>query len=94
MTSKAIGPLAPWRLPASILTAAGTSGMQLVDATTSGVGLDLALARTIGVGAITWIVLGRIDRVIASVDADDVPPVEPIDATATDPADVEHDRAA
>ena len=87
--SRSVGPIAPWRLPATVLTAAATSGVRLFDATTTGVGLDEALVRTLAVGAITWVVLGRIDRVIASVDAaaEDAPVPEPIDATAHDPAD-------
>jgi hypothetical protein len=63
------GPLGPWKLSLSVVVAAACTGMPLTRAATSGVGLDMALARSFGAGFLTWIVVGSVNRVIASADA-------------------------
>ena len=59
------GPLGPWRLALVMLAVASTSGAVLAQSVQTGVGLDLALGRALGVAVVLWILLGWIDRVLA-----------------------------
>lgn len=59
------GPLGPWRLALVMLAVVSTSGAVLAQAVQTGVGLDLALVRALGVAVVLWILLGSIDRVLA-----------------------------
>lgn len=68
------GPLGPWRLSISVLVSLGFTGVALWNAAQTGVDTDMALLRSFGVAFITWIALGRLNRVLASDDADDTPP--------------------
>ena len=61
----ASGPLGPWRLALVMLAVAGTSGTALIQSAQTGVGLDNALARALGVAVVLWILLGSIDRMLA-----------------------------
>jgi len=61
----ASGPIGPWRLALVMLAVASTSGAVLVQSAQTGVGLDLALGRALGVAVVLWILLGSIDRVLA-----------------------------
>ena len=61
----ASGPLGPWRLALVMLAVAGTSGAVLAQSVQTGVGLDMALARALGVAVVLWILLGSIDRMLA-----------------------------
>ena len=58
------GPLAPWRLCLVVALAAVTTGMPLVNAAKTGVGLDMALLRSFGIAFLAWVALGRINRVL------------------------------
>jgi len=64
------GPLAPWRLALVVALAAATTGMPLLDAAKTGVGLDLALLRSFGIAFLGWIALGRINHVLRQASAD------------------------
>ena len=64
------GPLAPWRLCIVVGVSSLTTGMALVHAAESGNGLDLALLRSFGIAFVTWIALGKINRVIGQVETD------------------------
>jgi hypothetical protein len=59
------GPIGPWRLALVMLAVASTSGAVLAQSVQTGVGLDLALGRALGVAVVLWILLGSIDRVLA-----------------------------
>ena len=59
------GPLGPWRLVLVMLAVGSTSGAVLAQSVQTGVGLDLALGRALGVAVVLWILLGSIDRVLA-----------------------------
>lgn len=74
------GPLGPWRLSASVLAAAVTSGPQLVAATSTGHELDQALGRSLAVASVTWVLLGVINRILARTTVVD-------DETAPEPDD-------
>ena len=65
----ASGPLGPWRLVLVMLAVAGTSGAVLAQSVQTGVGLDMALARALGVAVVLWILLGSIDRMLAHAHA-------------------------
>lgn len=62
------GPLGPWRLSLSIIVAAAFTGMPLSDAATTGDGLDLALLRSFGVAFLTWIAVGRVNRMLGQAE--------------------------
>jgi len=64
------GPLAPWRLCIVVGVSSLTTGMALVHAAQSGVGLDLALLRSFGIAFVIWIALGKINRVLGQVETD------------------------
>ena len=59
------GPIGPWRLVLVMLAVVSTSGAVLAQSVQTGVGLDLALGRALGVAVVLWILLGSIDRVLA-----------------------------
>ncbi|MGE0000369.1 MAG: hypothetical protein AB7L17_21855 [Ilumatobacteraceae bacterium] len=63
------GPLGPWKLSLSVVVAAAFTGMPLTRAATSGVGLDMALARSFGAGFLTWVVVGSVNRIVANAEA-------------------------
>jgi len=81
----ASGPLGPWRLVIVMLAVAGTSGAVLAQSVQTGVGLDMALARALGVAVVLWILLGSIDRMLAHAHARHAAD-EHAALTATDPA--------
>jgi hypothetical protein len=81
----ASGPLGPWRLVLVMLAVAGTSGAVLAQAVQTGVGLDNALARALGVAVVLWILLGSIDRMLAHAHARHVEEAQ-LALTETDPA--------
>jgi hypothetical protein len=62
------GPLGPWKLSLSVVISAAFTGMPLARAATSGVGLDMALARSFAAGLLTWVVVGSVNRVIANAE--------------------------
>jgi hypothetical protein len=64
-TKPASGPVGPWRLALVMLAVASTSGAALVQSAQTGVGLDHALGRALGVAVVLWILLGSIDRMLA-----------------------------
>ena len=84
----ASGPIGPWRLALVVLAVAGTSGAVLAQSVQTGVGLDLALGRALGVAVVLWILLGSIDRVLARAQharhADENASVTAADPTASD----------
>lgn len=60
------GPLAPYRFAIVVVFALVVAGRPLWDATETGVGIDAALIR-IGVAALfAWIVVGRINKILAA----------------------------
>lgn len=81
----ASGPLGPWRLALVMLAVAGTSGAVLVQSVQTGVGLDNALARALGVAVVLWILLGSIDRMLAHAHARHVAEAQLL-LSETDPA--------
>ena len=66
------GPLAPWRLVLVVALAAVTTGMPLMHAAQTGVGLDMALLRSFGIAFLAWVALGRINRVLGRAAADEL----------------------
>jgi hypothetical protein len=82
------GPLGPWRLALVMLAVVSTSGAVLVQSVKTGVDLDLALGRALGVAVVLWILLGWIDRVLARAQharhADESASVTAADPTTTD----------
>ena len=70
------GPLGPWKLSISVAVSAAFTGLPLYDAVVTGVGTDMALLRSFGVGFLTWIAASSVNRVVAtaqqSVEADSV----------------------
>jgi len=60
------GPLAPWRLVIVVTVSALLTGSKLIDAVSSGVGVDFALMRSFGVAFIVWIALGIINKVLVT----------------------------
>jgi hypothetical protein len=63
------GPLGPWRLSIAVLVTALTSGSALFRSATTGVGVDMALGRSFGIAFVTWIVLGSINKMLATAEA-------------------------
>lgn len=63
------GPLGPWRLSLSILATAAFTGLPLLQAAATGVGLDMALVRSFGVAFLCWIALGSATRMLAQAEA-------------------------
>ncbi|MEK7423104.1 MAG: hypothetical protein AAB131_04610 [Actinomycetota bacterium] len=63
------GPLGPWRLSLSILATAAFTGLPLLRAAATGVGLDMALVRSFGVAFLSWIALGSATRMLAQAEA-------------------------
>lgn len=70
VTVRTVGPLDPWRLPAVVVGVAVTSGAALLEATRTGVHLDLVLLRAFVVGLVIWVLLGVINRVLAQAKVD------------------------
>jgi hypothetical protein len=64
------GPLAPWRLVLCVALAAVTTGMPLMAAARTGVGLDMALLRSFGIAFVAWVALGKINRVLGQAATD------------------------
>ena len=64
------GPLAAWRLSLAVGASFLLTGMPLVRAARDHVDLDLALVRSLALAALVWIVLGGINRVLATAEAD------------------------
>ncbi|MEX1107062.1 MAG: hypothetical protein WEB78_12760 [Ilumatobacteraceae bacterium] len=69
ISKKGLGPLGPWRLAIAIGTSAAFTGMPLVDAATTGVDIDMALLRSLGVAFLTWISVGALNKALF-----DIPP--------------------
>jgi hypothetical protein len=59
------GPIGPWRLALVMLAVVSTSGAVVAQSVQTGVDIDLALGRALGVAVVLWILLGSIDRVLA-----------------------------
>jgi hypothetical protein len=66
------GPLTRWRLLLAVGVSAVTTGSTLCSAVGTGEQLDLALLRSFGVWVLTWIAVGRIDRVLRQAGASQV----------------------
>ncbi|MFN8024310.1 MAG: hypothetical protein U0Q03_22465 [Acidimicrobiales bacterium] len=68
------GPLAPWRLSIAVAVSALLTGQTLFDSAMSGVGIDGALLRSLGVAVAVFVGLGVVNRHLAqaqrAVDAD------------------------
>ncbi|MGD9705995.1 MAG: hypothetical protein AB7Q42_16165 [Acidimicrobiia bacterium] len=64
------GPLAAWRFSLAIGASFIITGMPLLRATASRDQLDLALMRSLAAAALVWVVLGGINRILASAEAD------------------------
>lgn len=62
------GPIAAWRFTLSIASSALLTGQALVEATTTGQHMDLALGRSFGAAFVVWIASGRVNRVFADAD--------------------------
>lgn len=62
------GPLAPYRFAIVIVFALAVSGIPLLDATETGRDIDLALGRTALSALFAWLVVGRINKILASAD--------------------------
>ncbi len=63
---KVPGPLAPWKLVITVVATAVLTGQQLLDATSSGVGVDFALLRSFAVAALVWFSVGMVNRVLVA----------------------------
>lgn len=67
------GPLAPFRFIITVAFAFAVAGMPLWHATEAGQSVDAALIRA-GVAALfSWIVVGRINKILASATMPDAP---------------------
>lgn len=64
------GPLGPWRLSIVVLVSGITTGSALLAAATTGVELDIALARSFGVAFLVWVALGKINLVLGQAEAE------------------------
>lgn len=64
------GFLAQWRLVLVIAVAGVTTGSPLVNAASTGVGLDMALLRSFGIAFVTWVALGKINNVLGQAAVD------------------------
>lgn len=58
------GPIAPFRMLLAVGVSGITTGLPLLGAWSSGVGLDIALGRSFGVAFVLWIVLGKVSRML------------------------------
>lgn len=64
------GPLAPWRFPVAVVASLALTGLPLGRAAGSGEHLDLALGRSLAAAALVWFVLGSINRILVTAEAD------------------------
>jgi hypothetical protein len=64
------GPLAPWRFSLAVGASFVLTGIPLIHAVSSREGLDLAVMRSLGAAAFVWVVLGGINRVLATAEAE------------------------
>ena len=64
------GPLAAWRLSLAVGTSFLLTGLPLVRAARDHMDLDVALMRSLAAAAFVWIVLGGVNRVLASAEAE------------------------
>jgi hypothetical protein len=85
------GPLGPWRLSLAVAAAAVFTGMPLLDAAQTGLGLDMALARSFGVAFLVWIASGWVNKMLAAAmptDDDDLDTDVDLDADSSRDEDV------
>jgi hypothetical protein len=78
-----VGPLGPWRFSLSVVAAAALTGMPLLDAVETGVGLDMALLRTFGAAFLVWIATGMINKMLATAMIDDEPSAAAVEMPQT-----------
>ena len=64
------GPLAAWRLSLAVGASFLLTGLPLARAAADGSDLDLAVVRSLAAAALVWIVLGGINRILATAEAE------------------------